>query len=81
MNSDVTVDRALIEWLLRVDHGPVAGWAPDLPAAELRCDAGLVARLSEIARSVRGTTRVFVAGCPVVHHPSGRPIAAAAGPS
>jgi hypothetical protein len=38
-----------------------------------------VARVSEIARPILGTVRVFVGGCPVIHHPSGQPIAAASG--
>jgi len=70
---------ALIEWLTRADHGAVTGWAPDPPLEALHCHPDLVARLSEIARPVAGTARRFVAGCPVVHHPRGRPIAAASG--
>ena len=69
----------LIAWLTRADHEPVSGWAPEPRGDALHCDHELVARLSEIARPVAGTARVFVAGCPVVHHPAGPPIAAAAG--
>jgi hypothetical protein len=72
---------ALLEWLERADHEPVHGWAPDLPIGELRCHPDLVARLAEIARPIGDTRRQFVAGCPVIHHPNGRPIAAAAGTS
>ena len=70
---------ALVEWLTRADHEPVRGWEGEPALDELRCHPDLIERLSAVARPVTGTARVFVAGCPVVHHPQGRPIAAAAG--
>ena len=70
---------ALVEWLGRADHEPGRVWAPDPPLADLRCHPDLVARLAEVGRSVANAGRRFVAGCPVIHHPHGRPIAAAAG--
>ena len=69
----------LLAWLARLDHEPVSGWAPDPPIAALHCHPDLVARVSEIARPIPGAVRVFVAGCPVIHHPSGPPVAAASG--
>jgi hypothetical protein len=68
----------LLAWL-RADHEPGRGWDPEPPRTELGCDPKLVARLAEITRPLGATRRVFVGGCPVVHHPGGRPIAAAAG--
>ena len=73
------LEPALLEWLVRADHEPERGWAPDLPIGELRCHPDLVARLAEIARPIGEARRRFVAGCPVIHHPLGRPIAAASG--
>ena len=70
---------ALADWLGRNDHEPGRGWAADPPIEELRCHPDLVARLAEVARSIGTVGRRFVAGCPVIHHPQGRPIAAAAG--
>lgn len=78
-DADPPVPPALVEWLTRAEHEPVDGWEPEPRSAEPRCDTKLVARLAEVARAVRGAGRVFVAGCPVIHHPRGRPIAAAAG--
>jgi hypothetical protein len=75
----VNPDPALLAWITRTDHEPVDGWAPVPPRDELRCHPDLVARLAEVARAVPGTRRVFVAGCPVIHHPSGVPLATAAG--
>ena len=72
------LDPALAAWLTGGPHD-VDGWAPDPPAAELCCHPDLVARLTAVARPVRGTSRAFVAGCPVVHHADGRPIACAWG--
>jgi hypothetical protein len=70
---------ALRAWLTRDDHD-VAGWAPDPPAAELRCAPELVERLTQVARpAARDAARVWVEGCPVVHHPNGAPIACAYG--
>jgi len=76
-----TLEPALLEWLGRSEHLPVTGWEPDPPLDALHCHPDLVARLAEIARPVRGTARTFVAGCPVIHHPAGQPIAAASGTS
>jgi len=64
----------LRDWLAR-DHDAVPVASPS-EASELRCDARLVERLTTLAGPLRAR-RVFVAGCPVVHHPSGPPIAAA----
>jgi hypothetical protein len=75
----IASEPALLDWLARADHEPGRGWSPEPPLAELRCHPDLVARLAEIARSVGDPARSFVAGCPVIHHPGGRPIAAAAG--
>lgn len=69
----------LLAYLERADHAPAPGWAADPPRGETHCAARLVRRLSEVARPLPGVARVFVAGCPVVHHPGGAPIAAAAG--
>jgi hypothetical protein len=73
------LDPTLLAWLTRPDHEPIAGWAPEPPLDDLRCHPDLIARVAEVARPVRGTARTFVAGCPVIHHSAGRPIAAAAG--
>jgi len=70
----------LLDWLARDDHEPGRGWSPEPPLADLHCHPDLVARLAEIARPT-GAGRRFVAGCPVIHHPGGRPIAAASGTS
>jgi hypothetical protein len=75
----VTIEPELFTWLVRDEYEPVPGWAPDPPAAELRCEPGLVTRLAQVARPIGATRRVFVAGCPVVHHPRGRAIAVAEG--
>ncbi|HEY5171505.1 MAG TPA: hypothetical protein VIK54_07240 [Acidimicrobiia bacterium] len=72
---------ALLDWLVLADPEPGDGWAPEPPLAELQCSPDLVARLAEIARPIGGVRRRFVAGCPVIQHPRGRPIAAAAGAS
>ena len=76
-----TLEPALLEWLGRADHAAAAGWEADPPLEALHCHPDLVTRLAEIARPVRGTVRKFVAGCPVIHHPEGQPIAAASGTS
>ena len=70
----------LLAWL-DFDEHTVPDWAPDPPRAELQCSPELVARLTEVARPVAGTRRAWVDGCPVVHHPSGVPIAFAGGES
>jgi hypothetical protein len=75
---------AVLDWLVRADHvpgrdwEPGRDWAPEPPIAELQCSPELVGRLAEIARPIAGVRRRFVAGCPVIEHPRGRPIAAAA---
>ncbi len=82
MNRErVLLDPGLFTWLTRDDYQPVPGWAPDPPAADLHCDPDLIARLAQIARPIGDARRRFVAGCPVIHHPGGRPIAVAAGAS
>jgi hypothetical protein len=75
----VSPEKELLDWLARRGHEPVSAWAADPPLAELHCHPDLVARLAEIARPIPGAARVFVAGCPVIHHPSGSPVAAASG--
>ncbi|MGQ0825401.1 MAG: hypothetical protein ACT4OX_10315 [Actinomycetota bacterium] len=71
---------ALEEWLTRAHSGAPTDWAPEPPLAELHCHPDLVERLAVLARPDR-PRRVFVDGCPVVHHPSGPPYAAARGTS
>ncbi len=73
MDSPAIPDE-LRSWLAR-DHDALPAVAPPDPT-EFRCDARLVERLTTLAGPLRAR-RVFVAGCPVVHHPSGPPIAAA----
>jgi hypothetical protein len=75
----VSLEPALDAWLARTDHEPVTGWAPEPPIEELHCHPDLIERVALVARPITGTVRVFVAGCPVIHHPSGPPIAAASG--
>jgi hypothetical protein len=67
-------------WLTSEAHD-VEDSPDDLPVAQLRCHPDLVERLAQISRPVRGTVRVWIDGCPVVHHPSGAPIACATGTS
>lgn len=82
MNPEFTsLDVALFRWLTADEPELVDAWEPDPPAAELRCDPGLVARLALVTRPIGNTRRRFVAGCPVIHHPRGRPIAVAEGSS
>jgi len=69
----------LLDWLLRSEHPPESLWEPEPPLEELRCHPDLVARLAEVARPIGAARRRFVAGCPVIQHPRGRPIAAASG--
>ena len=69
----------LRRWLTRDVDEPVDGWEPTPPIEALRCDPDLVARLSEASKSVGRVRRRFIDGCPVIHHPRGRAIAAAAG--
>jgi hypothetical protein len=78
VNSD-PVPPALLAWLARTEHTPANGWEPEPPESELHCDSKLVTRLASVARPVGGAGRRFVEGCPVIQHPRGRPIAAAAG--
>lgn len=65
-------------WLTRPHDVAPDEWKPDPP--EIRCDPRLVERLASLARPLR-PRRVFVAGCPVIHHPAGPPVAAAFGTS
>jgi hypothetical protein len=83
VNREITtLDPELFMWLrCEPEHGPVPGWEPQPPLAELRCSTDLVGRLALVARPIAKTTRRFVAGCPVIHHPEGRPIAVAEGSS
>ncbi len=80
MNPDDGAVPALLEWL-GSDHDPGREWEPEPAAESLRCRPDLVARLAEAARPLGAVQRRFVAGCPVIGHPEGRPIAAAAGTS
>ena len=75
---DAVLADALLAWLTSDEHD-VGGWSDDLLLEELRCHPDLVERLTQIARPVRGAVRVWVDGCPVVHHPRGAPIACATG--
>jgi hypothetical protein len=76
-----TLDPELSRWLLSTEPEPIDTWEPQPPPAALRCSAGLVARLALIAQPIGKTKRRFIAGCPVIHHPRGRPIAVAVGSS
>ena len=69
----------LREWLTRDVHTPVDGWEREPAPDALECHRDLIARLTEVARSVGSLRRVFVGGRPVIHHPNGTPIAAASG--
>jgi hypothetical protein len=66
-------------WLTRDVDEPIDGWEPTPSVDALRCHPDLVVRLSEVSRSIGDVRRVFVEGCPVIHHPHGRAIAAASG--
>ena len=66
-------------WLNGTSH-EVAGWAPDPPPDALHCERPLVTRLSEAGRTAApAMARVWVDGCPVLHHPNGAPVACAWG--
>jgi hypothetical protein len=83
VTPDATVaelSESLRAWLASDDH-EVEGWAAEPPVEQLRCHPDLNERLTQISRPVRGTCRVFIDGCPVVHHPVGPPIAFATGTS
>jgi hypothetical protein len=71
----------LREWLTRDVEDPVEGWAPMPPYEQLHCHPDLVERLAQVSRPIGAARRVFVDGCPVIHHPGGRSIAAAWGTS
>jgi hypothetical protein len=71
----------LREWLMRDVDDPVEGWAPMPPYEDLHCHRDLVERLAEISKPAGAVRRVFVGGCPVIHHPRGRAVAAAWGTS
>ena len=72
---------ALLEWLTRDHTVAPETWAAEPPLAELRCHPDLVERVATLGRALRDVRRTFVAGCPVLHHPSGPPFAAAFGTS
>lgn len=74
--DELAIPEDLRAWLTRRHDAAPDEWKPDQP--ELRCDPRLVERLATLAGPLRAR-RVFVAGCPVIHHPSGPPIAAAVG--
>jgi hypothetical protein len=74
------IPAGLDEWLRRTHEVAPEGWEDDLPLDDLRCHPDLVERLASLVRPLRAR-RVFVAGCPVIHHPSGPPFAAAYGTS
>jgi hypothetical protein len=67
-------------WLRREHVVAPPGWADGPPLEQLRCHPDLVERLASLVRPLR-PRRVFVAGCPVIHHPSGLPFATAYGTS
>jgi hypothetical protein len=73
-----SVPDELRAWIA-ADH-PAApdGWEPDPPVTELACQPELVERLASLVRPLR-PRRIFVGGCPVIHHPCGPPFAAAWG--
>jgi hypothetical protein len=72
---------ALQDWLSRDHPSAPDAWEPEPELSTLRCHPDLVERLASLARALPGARRMFVAGCPVVHHPAGPAIAAAAGTS
>ncbi len=76
----VELGDSLLGWLTSDDHD-VSGWQPPPPLDTLHCHPDLVARLDQVALPTRGVRRAWVCGCPVVHHPSGAPIACARGTS
>jgi hypothetical protein len=77
-SESTALSPTLLTWLTSDDHD-VDGWADDLPIQALRCHPDLVQRLTEISRPVNGACRVWVDGCPVVHHRAGPPIGCARG--
>jgi hypothetical protein len=76
--AEVKLGDALRAWLTAGTH-EVKGWDPEPPLDEMRCHPDLVQRVTQISRPIRGVRRAWVDGCPVVHHPSGVPIAGASG--
>ncbi len=82
MNPEITpLEAELFVRLVAGESEGAGGWEPEPPSTELRSAPTLVARLALVARPVGNTRRRFVAGCPVIHHPDGQAIAAAAGSS
>ena len=75
----VLIEPELFQWLVGEHAEPAPTWEPEPPGAELGCSPELVRRLAAVARPVGDARRRFVAGRPVVHHPSGRAIAVADG--
>jgi hypothetical protein len=71
----------LREWLEQDHHDVREGGPAEADGRPPECDPELVERVSQLVRPLRGTRRTFVAGCPVFHHPSGPPFAAAFGRS
>jgi hypothetical protein len=71
------IPHVLRDWLTAQHDVAPAGWEPDPPAELLACSDELVERLASVARPLRSARRAFVAGCPVIHHPDGPPIACA----
>jgi hypothetical protein len=71
----------LTDWLTRDVEDPVEEWADMPPYEQLRCHPDRVERLAEVSRPIGAARRVFVDGCPVIHHPRGRSLAAAWGTS
>jgi hypothetical protein len=72
------VSTELLAWLA-ADHAVAPdAWEADPPLEELRCHPDLVERFASLVRPMRPRV-TFVAGCPVAHHPSGPPFAAAFG--
>jgi hypothetical protein len=75
---ELELNDALRTWLTSDGHD-VTGWDAEPPREELQCHPDLVERLTQIARPIAGVRRAWVSGYPVVHHPSGTPIACAGG--
>jgi hypothetical protein len=64
-------------WLAAPHDAAPAGWESNPPPGDLACSVELIERLALVARPLRTVRRVFVEGCPVIHHPDGPAIACA----
>ncbi|HEX5615053.1 MAG TPA: hypothetical protein VFZ83_07830 [Acidimicrobiia bacterium] len=81
MPAERVLPPALAEWLTREHSVAPDGWCAEPPLEDLHCHPDLVERVATLARTLRDVRRTFVDGCPVLHHPSGPPFAAAFGTS